>query len=700
MLKRRHALLVAATRFVDERLRPLATPVSDVAQLAGALADEQRCGYEVSTCVDLPAAEMRRSINRFFRNREPDDFLLLYISTHGLKDESGNLYFAAPDTSLDEPESSTVESHLIHALSRSCRARQQWVVLDACFSGAFGRPWSAKDGATLRKEDVFGHDLETGSHGTDRGLVVFTASTSFQYAFERLDREQEAGAPSLFTRHLIEGLRSGAADLNGDGVITEEELYRYALSRIRHEQPRQTPQRWVIGAVGDFVVGRSMVARAVPLPDDLLHAVCSPITHVRLGAVAALAEFVAGPHRGLAVSAAKALKELAEGDDSRKVQEAAHRVMVDRAAATSVAQAPGGEAVPSLALPSAEPPTPSPPLAAGVRTPDPASMATTEAPVSEAAPLPLTLPPAERPTPSPPPAARSRTPAPNALMAGEVQSSEAARLSRPHPSNDWPAPSPPPASATAPGPASQVTTARRWYPLAGLAALSLVVLGANWAWHSHREAAVSEAQKAVFAATAVRANGSSAPVSAPAGGPAQAPALVPSHALSSPSKVASVNATALASAHPGAGEAVTKIAGLDATAPIPPPRTITSHVTPTPGVSAGASSPAAPPSASRRRSIIEARPRYLYYVQANSTNDHKIAEESRDVLALVGIPVTVSSVEQQGRTIFPVRAGPYRTLKEAEEMQLRMRNVGVTDPSVVRVEQPLKAGGSPSPVAD
>ncbi len=326
-MARRFALLVAATRFEDARLVPLAAPAEDAAMLAEILSDPERCGYEVSTCIDAPSADVRRRINRFFRDREPDDLLLLYISTHGLKDESGSLYFAAADTSIDEPESSTVESHLIHALSRSCRARQQLLILDACFSGAFGREWTAKDGAAISKEDIAREEPGQVAVHQDRGLVVFTASTSYQSAFE--DAAPAGGQPStsLFTRHLVEGLRSGAADLNGDGVITEDELYRYALKRTRDERPRQTPQRWVIGAVGELAVGRSAARQPVALPDELVHAMASPITRVRLGVVAELGDYARGAHKGHAMSAQKALEDLAGSDDSRTVQEAARNVL-------------------------------------------------------------------------------------------------------------------------------------------------------------------------------------------------------------------------------------------------------------------------------------------------------------------------------------------------------------------------------------
>jgi hypothetical protein len=42
---------------------------------------------------------------------------------------------------------------------------------------------------------------------------------------------------------IVDGLRSGEADLNGDGVIDASELYGYVFDRVREVAPEQTPTR-------------------------------------------------------------------------------------------------------------------------------------------------------------------------------------------------------------------------------------------------------------------------------------------------------------------------------------------------------------------------------------------------------------------------------------------------------------------------
>ena len=60
--------------------------------------------------VNQPAHEVSAAVARFFRRGRPDDLLLVHFSCHGVKDESGELYFAATNTLLDLLEATAVSS--------------------------------------------------------------------------------------------------------------------------------------------------------------------------------------------------------------------------------------------------------------------------------------------------------------------------------------------------------------------------------------------------------------------------------------------------------------------------------------------------------------------------------------------------------------------------------------------------------------
>lgn len=77
------------------------------------------------------------------------------------------------------------------------------------------------------------------------GRVVLTSSTSIQYSFEQPD-----GDLSIYTRYLIEGIRTGAADLDNDGAITVDELHKFASRKVQEESPAMNPQIIVLKEEG------------------------------------------------------------------------------------------------------------------------------------------------------------------------------------------------------------------------------------------------------------------------------------------------------------------------------------------------------------------------------------------------------------------------------------------------------------------
>jgi WD40 repeat protein len=85
---------------------------------------------------------------------------------------------------------------------------------------------------------------------------VLTSSDSTQYSFEGDQLDGEA-VQSVFTRHLVAGLRDGSADLDRDGEITLDELYSYVHDRVVAEIPRQRPRKQ------DEVKGRLVIARNI-----------------------------------------------------------------------------------------------------------------------------------------------------------------------------------------------------------------------------------------------------------------------------------------------------------------------------------------------------------------------------------------------------------------------------------------------------
>ena len=318
MAERKSALIIANSQYEDPILRQLVAPAQDAEALASVLADPGISGFEVSTILDEPRYKVEEEIDAFFLDRDRNDLLLLYFSGHGVTDEDGLLYYATRNTQHKRLRSTAVAANFVNESMVRCRSRRQVLLLDCCHSGAFAR---AKASAAVNAGEQFaGRTAEEG-----RGRFVLTASDAYQYSFEG-DAVEGQPVYSVFTQALTEGLRTGDADIDGDGLITLDELYSYVHRRVKEHNPRQSPRKWVSDVEGGLVIGLNPCPSEAPLPDDLQHAIENLMPEARERAIPRLERLLTGKHRGLALASQRALLLLAE-DDSRRVSSAAQKAL-------------------------------------------------------------------------------------------------------------------------------------------------------------------------------------------------------------------------------------------------------------------------------------------------------------------------------------------------------------------------------------
>jgi TM2 domain-containing membrane protein YozV len=312
----RSALIIANRKYQDPGLGQLQAPLHDAEALAKVLGDPDIGGFDVRTLIDAPSYDLCEAVEDFFVDRSPDDLLLMHFSGHGVKDESGELHFAAANTKLSRLGATAIPAEFVNRRMNRSRSRRIVLLLDCCYAGAFERGLTARAGVGLHLEEQFG-----GGHGR----AVITASNSVQYAFEGDRLTSDAGqAPSLFTRGLVEGLETGDADRDQDGQVALDELYDYVYDKVRQATPNQTPGKWVFGMQGDIYLARRArpVTSPAQLPSELHAAIDHPLARIRLGAVEELARLLGSRHAGLALAARLSLDDLAQ-DDSRSVSTAA-----------------------------------------------------------------------------------------------------------------------------------------------------------------------------------------------------------------------------------------------------------------------------------------------------------------------------------------------------------------------------------------
>ena len=225
------ALLVGVSKYTSA-LEPLPGAEQDVLAVQEVLEDEEMGGFrKVIPLVNPSVQNLRRGIYDFFTERNRDDLLLFYFSGHGVKDQHRNLYLTTPETEKNSKglvvTPTAVTARYLQSQISQSRSKRIVIVLDCCFSGAFAKGMTAKDDGEV---DILG---ELGG----KSRAILTSSSSTQYSFEQDDSQL-----SLYSRYLIEGIKTGAADQDNDGRISVEELHDYVKERVQQASPAMTPQ--------------------------------------------------------------------------------------------------------------------------------------------------------------------------------------------------------------------------------------------------------------------------------------------------------------------------------------------------------------------------------------------------------------------------------------------------------------------------
>ena len=308
----RKALIIANDEYEQEALRNLLAPGADAEALGRVLGDAQIGDFAVQVVRNEPSYVIEEQIEELFSESRPDDVLLLHFSGHGLKSESGELFFAGSNTRPKRLGSTAVSADFVQRCMRDSRSRSIVLLLDCCYGGAFAQGVTVRAAGDVNVLDSF----PQGRSGGGRGRAVITASNAMEYAFEgdRLADDQHR-RPSVFTSALVEGLATGDADRDEDGLVSLNELYDYVFDKVREQNPHQTPSRQV-ELEGELYLARSRRRRIRPasIPSDLQAAITDPNMYTRRGAVHELQSRLASEDLPVAAGAYEALAELARTD--------------------------------------------------------------------------------------------------------------------------------------------------------------------------------------------------------------------------------------------------------------------------------------------------------------------------------------------------------------------------------------------------
>ncbi len=243
---RRYAILIGNSEFPEAAtLDALRCPPRDIQGMREVLlAPASQWFTDAELLLNEAHATVRNRIQRVFKQAAAHDQILLYYSGHGKLDQAGRLYLATKDTEEEYLETTSVELSLLRRLITNNPCKRVALILDCCHSGAAVADMQAK-----------GHQAAVVAQRLDElaaGIHVLSATTASQQAYEK-----EGDDYSLFTKHLLEGLRHNRADMDGDGWVSINDLYDYVRQHVGREAAQTPRYKGVEVESGKYIIARA-----------------------------------------------------------------------------------------------------------------------------------------------------------------------------------------------------------------------------------------------------------------------------------------------------------------------------------------------------------------------------------------------------------------------------------------------------------
>ncbi|HXO71697.1 MAG TPA: caspase family protein [Bradyrhizobium sp.] len=243
MASKNIAVLVGVGSFDDPGFTRLRFCDNDIEDLGRVLSDPEIAQFEVIKLHEPDRDKILNTLDRVATGLQPEDKFLFYYAGHGKRSAAGKLYLVAKDTKLETLRGSAVPIDQLLDIMQESRSSQRVMILDCCHSGAIGAEFRGAIADNLQEL------------ARTRGTCILAASTGVQLAEEREALDLTGRGNGIFTRHLVDGLKTGSA-AGGADYVTVDSLYEYAFQQVVTTST-QTPMKWVIGGVGTIVIAKS-----------------------------------------------------------------------------------------------------------------------------------------------------------------------------------------------------------------------------------------------------------------------------------------------------------------------------------------------------------------------------------------------------------------------------------------------------------
>lgn len=232
---RRWAVVVGVSAYEDSTIVPLRYADADARAIyqflrspragGGGYAEEN---IKLLLNEEATYAGLRNALFSFLRQATDEDHVVIYFAGHGAPDPArpGDLYLLTHDTRSGQIPATAFPMRDVDRAVGELYARHVVVITDACHSGGVTGELATR-GGTNSINDIFLAQLSSSTGG----LAVFTASGADQVS---LEDERWGGGHGVFTHYLLQAL-DGAADEDGDGIVTLVEMMFWTIDRVRRE---------------------------------------------------------------------------------------------------------------------------------------------------------------------------------------------------------------------------------------------------------------------------------------------------------------------------------------------------------------------------------------------------------------------------------------------------------------------------------
>lgn len=247
-----YMIVIGVSEYQDNNfnLNYAAKDANDLANLF----ENQKDGYEEKHIYRLLNEEATRknilAMKNVLMQSNVNDEVILFVAGHGLLDANLDYYFATTEVNFTDPAENGLLYEDLENLLDGIPARKKLMMVDACHSGEVDKEEMEQVAYTETQEgsvtfrnagntayrtksdlgfnafelmkELFA-DLRRGS-----GATVISAAGGAEFAFE--SEEWDNG---VFTYSVLQGLKTGEADINGDGEVRVSELHEFVVKNVR-----------------------------------------------------------------------------------------------------------------------------------------------------------------------------------------------------------------------------------------------------------------------------------------------------------------------------------------------------------------------------------------------------------------------------------------------------------------------------------